>query len=185
MVRQIAIELETPGDSRTMFRLRIDGAPIADDLTAAQAHVLVGEILERITLPKSSEGAPLATEFGLRRQSASAVALARAVATARLCRHAARARGCRGVKRGARSCVTSTRSPKARRRSATSPAPCDTTGTGLMRSQRELGCFCCGYVGNAFALSKRSGISTALAAASILSMPARHTAIGIWLFIAW
>ena len=62
MVRQIAIELETPGNSRTMFRLRIDGAPIADDLTAAQAHVLVGEILERITLPKSSEGAPLATE---------------------------------------------------------------------------------------------------------------------------
>ena len=46
-------------------------------------------------------------------------------------------------------------------------------------------CLCCGYVGNAFALSKRSGISTALAAASILSMPARHTAIGIWLFIAW
>jgi hypothetical protein len=39
-------------------------------------------------------------------------------------------------------------------------------------------------VGNAFALSKRSGISTALAGASILSMPARHTAIGIWLFIA-
>jgi len=42
----------------------------------------------------------------------------------------------------------------------------------------------CGYVGNAFALSKLSGISTGLAAASILSMPARHTAIGIWLFIA-
>jgi hypothetical protein len=42
----------------------------------------------------------------------------------------------------------------------------------------------CGYVGNAFALSKRSGISTGLAAASILSMPARQTAIGIWLFIA-
>ena len=32
-------------------------------------------------------------------------------------------------------------------------------------------CFCCGYVGNAFALSKRSGISIAFAAASILSMP--------------
>src|SRR5271170_2995007 len=44
---------------------------------------------------------------------------------------------------------------------------------------------CCGYVGNAFALSKRSGISTALAAASILSIPLRHTAIGVWLFIAW
>ena len=40
-------------------------------------------------------------------------------------------------------------------------------------------CLCCGYVVNGFALSKRSGISTALAAASILSMPARHTAIGI------
>jgi hypothetical protein len=39
-------------------------------------------------------------------------------------------------------------------------------------------------VGNAFALSKRSGISTALCAASILSMPARYVTIGIWLFIA-
>jgi hypothetical protein len=57
MVRQIVIEPETPGDSRTMFRLRIDASLIADDLTAVQAHVLAGEILERITLPKSSEGA--------------------------------------------------------------------------------------------------------------------------------
>jgi hypothetical protein len=63
MVRQIVIELETPGDSRTMFRLRIDGSLIADDLTAAQAHVLAGEVLERITLPKSSfEGASATTE---------------------------------------------------------------------------------------------------------------------------
>ena len=45
-------------------------------------------------------------------------------------------------------------------------------------------CVCCGYVGNAFALSKRSGISTVFAA-SILSMPARHAAMGNWLFIAW
>jgi len=43
-------------------------------------------------------------------------------------------------------------------------------------------CVCCGYVGNAFALSKRSGISTV--AASILSMPARHAAMGNLLFIA-
>jgi hypothetical protein len=62
MVRQIAIELETPGDSRTMFRLRIDASLIAEDLTAAQAHVLIGEILERITLPKSSAGASPTTE---------------------------------------------------------------------------------------------------------------------------
>jgi uncharacterized membrane protein YjjB (DUF3815 family) len=44
-------------------------------------------------------------------------------------------------------------------------------------------CVCCGYVGNAFALSKRSSISTVFAA-SILSMLARHAAMGNWLFIA-
>jgi len=53
MVRQIVIEAETPGDSRTMFRLRIDASAIAEGLTAVQAHVLVGEILERIAVPKS------------------------------------------------------------------------------------------------------------------------------------
>jgi hypothetical protein len=52
MLRQIVIEAETPGDSRTMFRLRIDANLIAEDLTAAQAHLLVGEILERIALPR-------------------------------------------------------------------------------------------------------------------------------------
>jgi len=55
MVRQIVIELETPGDSRTMFRLLIDNNLIAEGLTAAQAHILVGEILERIVLPKPTE----------------------------------------------------------------------------------------------------------------------------------
>jgi len=53
MVRQIVIELETPGDPRTMFCLRIDENLIADGLTAVQAHILVGEILERIALPKA------------------------------------------------------------------------------------------------------------------------------------
>jgi hypothetical protein len=62
MVRRIVIELETPGDSRTMFRLRIDDSTIADDLTAVQAHVLIGEILDRITMPKSPEGAALPPE---------------------------------------------------------------------------------------------------------------------------
>jgi hypothetical protein len=52
MVRQIVIEAETPGDSRTMFRLRIDASAIAEGLTAVQAHVLVGEILERIAVPQ-------------------------------------------------------------------------------------------------------------------------------------
>jgi len=55
MVRQIVIELETPGDSRTMFHLLIDNNLIAEGLTAAPAHILVGEILERIVLPKPTE----------------------------------------------------------------------------------------------------------------------------------
>ena len=59
MVKQIVIETEAPGDSRTLFRLRIDSTSIAEGLTAVQAHMLVGEILERITVPKSSsEPAP-------------------------------------------------------------------------------------------------------------------------------
>ncbi len=55
MLRQIVIEAETAGDSRTMFRLRIDANVIAEGLTAAQAHLLVGEILDRFTLPKQDE----------------------------------------------------------------------------------------------------------------------------------
>jgi hypothetical protein len=62
MARQIVIEAETPGDSRTMFRLRIDANLIAEELTAVQAHILIGEILERIAVPKPSELAPLAPE---------------------------------------------------------------------------------------------------------------------------
>jgi hypothetical protein len=62
MVRQIVIEAETPGDSRTMFRLRIDASLIADDLTSVQAHIPVGEIFERIAMPKPSEQTLSATE---------------------------------------------------------------------------------------------------------------------------
>lgn len=52
MIGSILVELETPGDSRTMFRLRIDDTVVADGLTAVQAHLLVGEVLDRITLPR-------------------------------------------------------------------------------------------------------------------------------------
>jgi hypothetical protein len=55
MLRQIVVEAETVGDSRTMFRLRIDSNVIAEGLTAAQAHLLVGEILDRFTLPKHDD----------------------------------------------------------------------------------------------------------------------------------
>jgi hypothetical protein len=51
-VERIVLELETPGDSRTMFRLLLGNAVVGENLTAVQAHVLVGEILDRITVPR-------------------------------------------------------------------------------------------------------------------------------------
>jgi hypothetical protein len=51
-VERIVLELETPGDSRTMFRLLLDNAVVGENLTAVQAHVFVGEILDRITVPR-------------------------------------------------------------------------------------------------------------------------------------
>jgi hypothetical protein len=47
----IAIELEAAGDSRSTFRLRVDTTVVGENLTAAQAQLLVGDILERIALP--------------------------------------------------------------------------------------------------------------------------------------
>jgi hypothetical protein len=54
MIERIIIELETPGDSRTMFRVRMDDQMIGQNLTAAQAHLIVGEVLDRITIPRSA-----------------------------------------------------------------------------------------------------------------------------------
>jgi hypothetical protein len=34
-----------------MFRLHIDDKPIGEGLTAVQAHLLVGDILEKVALP--------------------------------------------------------------------------------------------------------------------------------------
>jgi hypothetical protein len=38
-----------------MFRLWVDANVIAEALTAVQAHLLVGEILDRVALPKPDE----------------------------------------------------------------------------------------------------------------------------------
>jgi hypothetical protein len=38
----IVVELEAPGDSRSMFRLLINTTVVAEGLTAAQAHILGG-----------------------------------------------------------------------------------------------------------------------------------------------
>ena len=63
-MRQIVIEAETPHDSRTMFRMRIDKHLIAEGLTAVQAHILVGEILDRVALPKPTETGGTASSRG-------------------------------------------------------------------------------------------------------------------------
>jgi hypothetical protein len=55
MIERIVIEIETPGDSRTMFRVLMDNLVIGQNLTAAQAHLIVGEVLDRITLPRPAK----------------------------------------------------------------------------------------------------------------------------------
>jgi len=54
----IAIEPESPGDSATLFRLRIGQKVVGGRLTAAQTHLLIGEILDRIALPKGATVIP-------------------------------------------------------------------------------------------------------------------------------
>jgi hypothetical protein len=54
-VERIVIELEIPGDSRSLFRLRLDNKVVGENLTAVQTHLLVGEILDRITAEAGRE----------------------------------------------------------------------------------------------------------------------------------
>jgi hypothetical protein len=53
----IILEPESPGDSRTLFRVKLGEKLIGEELTAAEAHLLVGEILERIALPRKVDAA--------------------------------------------------------------------------------------------------------------------------------
>jgi hypothetical protein len=50
MLSQIVIEAEAHGNLQTMLRLSIDEHLIAKSLTAAQAQLLVAEILDRIAV---------------------------------------------------------------------------------------------------------------------------------------
>jgi hypothetical protein len=52
--KTISVEAESPEDSGTLFRLRIDDLIVGEDLTAVQAHLLVGIILERVVLPRQN-----------------------------------------------------------------------------------------------------------------------------------
>jgi hypothetical protein len=54
---KIEIEGETP-DQRSLFRLTVNGRLIAQSLTAAQAHLLVGEIFEKALLPSEKAAKP-------------------------------------------------------------------------------------------------------------------------------
>jgi hypothetical protein len=54
-VERIVIELQIPGDSGSLFRLRLDNKVVGENLTAVQTHLLVGEILDRITLPRPTQ----------------------------------------------------------------------------------------------------------------------------------
>ena len=47
----IVIQSETPGASTTMFRIVIADKVIAEQLTAVQTHILIGDILERLVNP--------------------------------------------------------------------------------------------------------------------------------------
>src|ERR1700722_9526752 len=44
---RIVIEPEVPGDSRSLFRLLVGEKVGAEGMTAAQIHILVGDILEK------------------------------------------------------------------------------------------------------------------------------------------
>jgi hypothetical protein len=47
-----------PGNSRTMFRVLMDDVMLGQSLTATQAHLIVGEVLDRITLPRPAKNQP-------------------------------------------------------------------------------------------------------------------------------
>jgi hypothetical protein len=53
---RIIIEHEEPSDSRSLFRLLVGEKVVAEGMTATQIHILVGDVLEKMTLQKD-EGA--------------------------------------------------------------------------------------------------------------------------------
>jgi D-serine dehydratase len=63
---QIIIETQKDGDPASLFDVIVDSKTIAEGLTAAQAHVLVGELLERLVLTGKSRKAAEKGEVGPR-----------------------------------------------------------------------------------------------------------------------
>jgi hypothetical protein len=56
MIERIVIETETPGDSRTMFRM--DRLVIGENPTAAHAHLIAGEVLDELRCAKTHSAHP-------------------------------------------------------------------------------------------------------------------------------
>ena len=52
LLLKITIETEIPADSRSMFRVLLDGKLIGEGLTAVQAQLVAAEIIERFVLPQ-------------------------------------------------------------------------------------------------------------------------------------
>jgi hypothetical protein len=48
---KLLLEAEDQGSHRSLLRISLNGRAIANGLTTAQAHLLIGEILERFALP--------------------------------------------------------------------------------------------------------------------------------------
>jgi hypothetical protein len=48
---RLLLEAEDQSSHRSLLRISLNGRAIANGLTTAQAHLLIGEILERFALP--------------------------------------------------------------------------------------------------------------------------------------
>ena len=61
---QLVLEAEDAGNSRSLFRVTLNGKVIASALTAAQAHLIVGDALEAFVMPNSRRRHEEVTETG-------------------------------------------------------------------------------------------------------------------------
>jgi hypothetical protein len=55
----MTIEPEIIGDSRSLFRLYVNHRLVGERLTATEAHILVGDVLQRTVLPARRSAIPL------------------------------------------------------------------------------------------------------------------------------
>ena len=61
---QLLLEAEDPKNSRSLFRVALNGKVIARSLTAAQAHLIVGDALEAFVMPGARRRREEVTEPG-------------------------------------------------------------------------------------------------------------------------